>query len=118
MPFLPSFQARSHQMASSGGGGEYTPLMMQLQEMKNADDVEEIILAEDRSDARDLEAGLGDAAAALVCQANCLTDPQVNLSHDLTILVIAVHGLCYPPGLNSIVDVEIKRPQCQTAMNL
>ena len=76
MPFLPSFQARSQQMASSGGGGEYTPLMMQLQEMKKADDVEEIILAEDRSNARDLEAGLGDAAA-LVCQANCLTDPQV-----------------------------------------
>ena len=64
-------------MASGGGGGgEYTPLMMQLQEMKNADDVEEIILAEDRSAGRDLEAGIGDAAA-MVCQANCLTDPQV-----------------------------------------
>ena len=63
-------------MASGGGGGsEYAPLMMQLQEMRN-EDVEEIILAEDRSNARDLEAGLGDAAA-YVCQANCLTDPQV-----------------------------------------
>ena len=77
MQFLSSFQARpQQQMASGGGGGEYTPLMMQLQEMKREDDVEEIILAEDRSNARHLEAGLGDAAA-LVCQANCLTDPQV-----------------------------------------
>ena len=63
-------------MASGGGGSsEYAPLMMQLQEMRN-EDVEEIILAEDRSAGRDLEAGIGDAAA-IVCQANCLTDPQV-----------------------------------------
>ena len=66
---------------ASGGGGLYpslpesAPLMMQ--EMNNTtSDVEEIILAEDRSAGRDLEAGIGDAAA-IVCQANCLTDPQV-----------------------------------------
>ena len=63
-------------MASGSGGSESAPLMMQ--EMNHtSDDVEEIILAEDRSARRDLEAGIGDVAA-VVCQANCLTDPQVN----------------------------------------
>ena len=45
--------------------------------MHTSADVEEIILAEDRSAGRDLEAGIADVAA-IVCQANCLTDPQVN----------------------------------------
>ena len=82
------FQIRPWQMASGRGGGESAPLMMR--EMNSpADDVEEIILAEDRSAGMDLEAGIG---GAVICQANCLTDPQVGAQIDLTrVPILHIH---------------------------